>query len=67
MSNDLADLFGRMKDDHEKHRDRLAIWKGAGGQLENFPEGQTIDDMIEREQRAVENLERAIEQLLLMG
>jgi hypothetical protein len=60
MSNELTELLGKMKMDHEKQRDRLAVWKEAGGKLKNFPEGETIDDMIAREQRAVVNLERAL-------
>tara|TARA_R110002072_G_scaffold302300_2_gene484647 strand:- start:6973 stop:7176 length:204 start_codon:yes stop_codon:yes gene_type:complete len=63
MSNDLADLFRKMKSDHEKHRDRLSAWKAAGGKLDNFPDGESIDDMIAREKRAVENLDQAIERL----
>lgn len=63
MSNELIDLFSKMSADHKRHCDRLEAWKMAGGKLENFPEGETVDDMIVREKRAIENLDQAIKRL----
>lgn len=63
MSNDLITMFQAMKSEHERHRDRLVLWKNNGARLQSFPENETIDDMIERETRAVENIGMAIARL----
>ncbi len=61
--SELSDKLSRMKDDHEKHLGRLMRWKASGGTLANYPDGETIDDMIEREKRAIQNLAEAIEKI----
>jgi hypothetical protein len=60
MSVEMLDLFEKMLQDHKSHLDRLERWKELGGSLQNYPEGETIDDFIRREQLAVDNLQRTI-------
>ena len=63
MGNGVKRVLQDMRDDHARHLQRLRRWKEAGGNLQNYPEQETIDDFIEREERAVGNLDRAIASL----
>ncbi len=63
MSDDLEAILMQIKAERERHRANLEKWKQAGGRLENYPEHETIDDMIARETTAVENLTKAIDRL----
>lgn len=63
MNEGFIDLLQRMKTDREKHVSWLENWKGSGGKLDYSPDGETIDDMISREKRAVENLRTTIERI----
>ena len=63
MGDGINQALQKMCDDHTRHLQRLKRWKESGGQLENYPEHETIDDFIEREERAIRNLRRAIASL----
>ncbi len=39
------------------------MWQEGGAHLENYPEGETLDDFIAREELAVSNFKRAIKLL----
>jgi hypothetical protein len=61
MSDNFVAVLERMRDAHQRHLRNLLLWKEAGGELRNYPEGQTLEDFITRETAAVENLSLAIE------
>ena len=63
MGDGMKQVLQNMRDDHARHLERLKRWKQAGGDLQNYPEEETIDDFIEREERAIRNLEGAIARL----
>jgi len=63
MSDEFVTLLQNMRSEHERHHARLLVWREAGGSLVNYPDGETIDDFIEREARAIRNLSRAITRL----
>jgi hypothetical protein len=63
MANGLIESLRLMKADHEKHFERLVRWKANGGKLENYPDGERLDDFLAREQFAIENVAKAIEEL----
>lgn len=63
MTDNLKSLLEQMREERQAHLRRLERWKAAGGKLENYPEQETIDDFIERERHAVENLQAAIDRL----
>lgn len=63
MSNEMIVHFENMLSSHEKHLAKLKRWKDLGGTLQNYPEGETIEDFISREETAIENLQRAIRYL----
>lgn len=59
----LMDSFEKMLENHRNHLDRLKRWKQAGGELRNYPEGESLYDFINREEAAIENIERAMARL----
>lgn len=59
----MIEVFEKMLKNHREHLDKLQRWKQAGGALQSYPEGETLDDFIKREETAISNIERAIEQL----
>ncbi|WP_298938406.1 hypothetical protein [uncultured Ruegeria sp.] len=63
MSDDLVERLSKIRDDSQDHLDRLTRWKAYGWGWKSLPDGLKIDDMIEREARAVRGLTKAIEQL----
>ncbi len=63
MGNELKRVLQDMGEDHARHLQRLRRWKEAGGNPQNYPEQETIDDFTEREEKAVGNLDRAISNL----
>ena len=67
MSNDLLAIFQKMLASHEEHLKSLIRWKSLGGELQNFPNGENIDDFIRREESAIENLNASIRTLNTSG
>jgi broad specificity phosphatase PhoE len=59
----VIDNFEKMLENHRNHLNRLKRWKQAGGELKNYPEGESLDDFIKREEAAIENIERAMTRL----
>lgn len=56
----MKEFLQSMLNQHVKHLKNLEMWRDAGGQLVNYPEGETVEDFIEREKLAVAKLEKAI-------
>lgn len=67
MCKPLSFAFEEMKADHEQHLRRLRLWRDTGGTLDNYPEGETLDDFIAREILAIESLSASVEMLKAKG
>lgn len=60
---DFIDLLKKMRENHQEHLENLVKLQAKGVSLENFPEHESIDDFINREQTAIDNLSKAIDRL----
>ena len=67
MANNLIELLEKMVSSHQEHLENLIRWKSIGGQLQNFPSGENIDDFIRREESAIEKLNASIQVLKASG
>ena len=63
MSNGFIEVMERMLASHEKHLKDLLKLKDAGGSMTSWPEGETLDDFINREDAAVKRFTRTIEKM----
>ena len=59
----MIKIFESMLQQHTGHLERLKRWKESGGNLENYPEGETLEDFINREESAMSNIKQAIQRL----
>jgi hypothetical protein len=67
MSEKQSDLLKKMRDDHLKYRDRLLKLRDSGVTMSSYPGVDTIDDFINREDGAANNLKKCIIKLQLLG
>jgi hypothetical protein len=56
----VVEVLKKWRTEHEKHRDALKKWKQKGGTITGFA-GQTIDDLIKREEKAIAELSKLID------
>jgi len=63
VSDNVIKTLVNLRDESAAALDRLVRWKALGGELDSYPDGLTIEDMIRREDQAVKRLNKAIETL----
>ncbi len=63
MPEPILPILEAMKTSHMAHLERLIAYKAAGGRLDDDPNHETIDDLINREKLAVSRYASSIDHL----